>query len=188
LGASGAVVMSFFGAVFASMTLLLQLHWSGLELGLPFIGFAVIATAAMIVVRLPGNGFARPEGSGRVMLWSSIGEGLGVFLVSQMVVYLGHSDLIPPAIALVVGLHFIPIAYWAPFWPLYILAAVIVAGGIIGLLMNQPAGGTVSGLTAAAALVGASIAAIRRERLAKSRTGDACIRSENHNRPRRFQP
>lgn len=49
------------------------------------------------------------------MLWSSIGEGIGLFLVNQLLINLGHSDLIVSAMALVVGLHFIPIAYWAPF-------------------------------------------------------------------------
>ncbi len=161
--------MSFFGAGFASMTLLLQLQWRGLGLGLPFVGFAVIALAAMIVVRQPGDGFARPEGSGKVMLWSSMGEGVALFLVAQLVVNLGRPDLLLPAMALVVGLHFVPIAYWAPFSQLYILAAVIVAGGVVGLSIDQPAGGTVSGFTAAAALAGASIAAIRRERSAKLR-------------------
>ncbi len=97
------------------------------------------------------------------MLWSSIGEGIGLFLVNQLLINLGHSDLIVSAMALVVGLHFIPIAYWAP----YILAAAIILGGIVGLLIDQPAGGTVSGFTAAAALAGASIAAVRREQLAK---------------------
>jgi len=169
MGASGAVVMSFFGAGFASLTLLLQLQWTGLKLGLPFIGFAVIAIAAMIVVRLPGDGFTRPEGSGKTMLWSSIGEGVGIFLVNELLISLGHSDLIVPAMALIVGLHFIPIAYWAPFHQLYILAATIILGGIVGLLIDQPAGGTVAGFTAAAALAGASIAAVRRERVAKLR-------------------
>ncbi len=167
MGASGAIIMSFFGAVFASMTLLLQLKCSGLELGLPFIGFAGIAIAALLAIRLPGEGFARPEGSGRVMLWSSIGEGIGLFIVAHFLANLGHVELLLPAMALVVGLHFIPIAYWVPFRQLYILAAVIILGGIIGLSIHQPKGGVIAGFTAAAALALASIAAIRRERSAK---------------------
>ena len=169
MGASGAIIMSFFGAVFASLTLLLQQQWSGPDIGLPFTGFAVIAIAAVLAKRLPGKGFVRPAGSGRVMLWSSIGEGVALSVVVQLAVGLGRSDLILPAMALVVGLHFIPIAYWAPFRQLYALAAVIVLGGIIGLSLYQPAGGTVSGFTAAAALAVASIAAVRREWSAKVR-------------------
>jgi hypothetical protein len=169
VGASGAIIMSFFGAVFASMTLLLQLKWSGLELGLPFIGFAVMAIAAMLAIRLPGDGFVRPEGSGRVMLWSSIGEGIGLFIVANLLVNLGHDEWLLPAMALVVGLHFIPIAYWAPFRQLYILAVAIMLGGVVGLAIHQPTGGLIAGFTAAGALGLASIAAIRREWLAKRR-------------------
>ncbi len=160
--------MSFFGAVFASLTLLLQWKWDGLDLGLPFIGFAGVAGVAILAMRLPGNGFVRPEGSGRVMMWSSIGEGVALFLVNQLAMGLGRPDLILPAMALVVGLHFVPIAYWAPFRPLYALAAVIVLGGLAGLLLRQPTGGTVSGFTAAAALAAASITAVRREWSAKA--------------------
>ncbi len=161
--------MSFFGAVFASLTLLLQWRWSGPDLALPFFGFLSVAGAAILVMRLPGEGFVRPEGSGRVMMWSSIGEGIALFLVNQLAVGLGRPDLVLPAMALVVGLHFVPIAYCAPFRSLYVLAAVIVLGGLVGLLLHQPAGGTVSGFTAAAALAVASIAAVRREWSAKAR-------------------
>lgn len=169
MGASGAIIMSFFGAVFASMTLLLQLKCTGLELGLPFIGFAGIAIAALLAIRLPGEGFARPKGSGRVILWSSTGEGIGLSIVANLLTNLGHSELLLPAMALVVGVHFIPIAYWVPFPQLYTLAAVIILGGIVGLSIDQPNGGMIAGFTAAGALAVASIAAIRRERLAKRR-------------------
>jgi len=101
------------------------------------------------------------------MLWSSIGEGIGLFIVAHLLANLGHVELLLPAMALVVGLHFIPIAYWVPFRQLYILAAVIILGGIVGLSIHQPKGGVIAGFTAAAALVLASIAAIRRERSAK---------------------
>ncbi len=60
MGASGAIIMGFFGAGFASLTLLLQLHRSGFVLGLPFIGFAALASAAIGVIRRPGEGFPRP--------------------------------------------------------------------------------------------------------------------------------
>ena len=168
MGASGAVIMGFFGALFASLTLLLQWRWSGPVVALPFVGFALIAIAAALAMRLPGEGFVRPEGSGRVMMWSSIGEGIALFAVNQIAIGLGRADLVLPAMALVVGLHFVPIARWAPFPPLYVLAAAIVLGGLAGLALPQPAGGAASGFTAAAALAAASVAAIRREWLAKT--------------------
>lgn len=169
MGASGAIVMCFFGAVFASLTLLLQLGWNGLSLGLPFLAFAGIAVAATIAIRLPGDGFAKPEGSGRVMFWSSVGEGIALFLAGNILPDLGHTELLLPVMAIVVGLHFLPIAYFSPFPPLYLLAAAILLGGICGLVIRQPGGGALAGFTAAAALGVASIVAVRRERSAKRR-------------------
>jgi hypothetical protein len=48
--------------------------------------------AALLAIRLPGEGFARREGSGRVMLWSSIGEGIGLFIVANLLANLGHVE------------------------------------------------------------------------------------------------
>ncbi|MCC8424606.1 hypothetical protein [Mucilaginibacter sp. UR6-11] len=46
-------------------------------------------------------------------MWFGIifgGEGLGIFIAVNLVINLGHPDLVIPAIALVVGLHFYPMA------------------------------------------------------------------------------
>ena len=166
MGASGAVVMSFFGALFASLTLLLQLKNSGLEVGLPFIVFAIVALVALVVAKLPGH-FTKPEGSGRIIMWSSVGEGAALFAVNETLISLGRSDLIIPAMVVIVGLHFLPIAYLSPFRPLYALATIMVIAGLTGLLAPQPSGGTIAGFMAAGALIIASIAAVFREWSAK---------------------
>ena len=56
MGARGALIMSFFGAVFAAMTMFWQWDVTGLRLALPFVIFAVIGLAASIVIHLPGEG------------------------------------------------------------------------------------------------------------------------------------
>ena len=101
-------------------------------------------------------------------MWSSIGEGAVLFIVNEALINLGRADLILPAMALIVGLHFIPIAYWAPFRQLYALSTVMVVAGMTGLMLTQPVGGTIAGFTAAGALTIASIAAVWREWSAKS--------------------
>ena len=166
MGASGAVVMSFFGALFASLTLLLQFQRSGPKIALPFIVFGIVAIAALIVAKLPGA-FSKPEGSGRVIMWSSIGEGAALFVVNEILINSGRSDLIIPAMVVIVGLHFIPIAYLVPFRPLYVLAMTMVVAGVTGFLASQPSGGAIAGFVAAGALVTASIAGISREWSAK---------------------
>jgi hypothetical protein len=61
MGARGAVIMGFFGAVFAALTI--RQHWqvADIKLALPFIIFLAIWAAAVQTIRLKGNGFAMSE-------------------------------------------------------------------------------------------------------------------------------
>src|SRR4051812_39525372 len=111
MGAWGAIIMSFFGSLFATLTLLFEFGWTGMVLGLPYVIFAAIALAAIIVIRRPGEGIVPSRQAERVIMWSSIGEGVGLFLVANIVINLGHRELLLPAMAVVVGLHFLPIAH-----------------------------------------------------------------------------
>src|SRR4051812_40304652 len=78
MGAWGAIIMSFFGAFFASLTLYWQYDVKGPVLAVPFLVFAAIGLAAVQVLRLPGIGFVPSERAERAIMWSSIGEGLGL--------------------------------------------------------------------------------------------------------------
>ena len=163
MGARGAVIMGFFGAVFAALTMHLQWRVLGLMLALPFVVFLAIAAAALHTMRLKGNGVVLSESTKKALMWSSIGEGIGIFLASNVVANLHRDDLLLPAIALVVGLHFLPIARAASFRPFYVLGAVLLASAIIGFLVGAPVGGEIAGIAAALSLWLASLAAIRRD-------------------------
>lgn len=115
MGAWGALIISFFGAVFASLTLYWHMDLSGIALAVPFLGFLLIGLAAMYVIRLPGDGIKPTPKEERAIMWSSIGEGIGLFLASNIVINLHRPDLLLPSMALVVGLHFLPIAFAAGF-------------------------------------------------------------------------
>ena len=169
MGAWGGIIMSFFSCVFAAMTLALQMHWHGPMLGVPFVAFAMIAFAGVRVLRLPGVGVVRSERAGRVIMWSTIGEGIGLFVAANVVVNLGRSDLLLPAMALIVGLHFLPMGRAIPFKPFYVLGSVLLISAIAGLALTQPVGGTVAGFASAAALTVAAILAVDRDRRARSR-------------------
>ena len=71
--------------------------------------------------------------------------------------------------ALVVGLHFLPIAFAAGFRPFYVLGAALIVAAVAGFIVGAPMGGEVAGFMAAGALWIASGIAIRRDRLAKVR-------------------
>ncbi len=167
MGSWGAIIMSFFGAFFAALTLRLQLHWNGPKLGLPFLLFAVILLLAVAVIRLPGKGITPSERGGRAILWSTIGEGIGLFIAVNVVVNLHHEEMLLPAMALVVGLHFLPIAYAESFRPFYVLGVALLVAAAIGFGMSTAGGGTLAGFTAACALWVASLLAVVRDWHAK---------------------
>ncbi len=167
MSAWGAIVMSFFGSLFAAVTMYLQCNVSGAVLALPFMGCFVLWLAAGYVVRLPGEGIVLSEKARRAMMWSSIGEGIGLFLVSVLLVNVGRLDLRLPAMALIVGLHFLPIAFAVSFRPIYVLGAALILSAIVGFCTRAPLGGEIAGLVAAISLWVASLLALYRDWNAK---------------------
>ena len=78
-------------------------------------------------------------------MWSSIGEGIGLFLAANIVINLHRPDLLLPAMALVVGLHFLPIAFAAGFRPFYVLGLALIAVASSGFIVGEPTGGSLAG-------------------------------------------
>ena len=68
-----------------------------------------------MVIHLPGGGIKPSKEAERAIIWSSTAEEIGLFLASDIVIKLHRPDLLLPAMALVVGLHFLPIAFAACF-------------------------------------------------------------------------
>ena len=170
MGVWGALIMSFFGAVFAALTLYWQWHLSGPVLALPFVIFALIGLAAGYVIRLPGVGIKPSARTERAIMWASIGEGVGLFLAANIVINLHRPEWLLPSMALVVGLHFIPIAAADSFRPFYVLGAVLILAALAGFVAPAPTGGELAGLAAAAALWLASAVAVRRDWRARQLT------------------
>ena len=167
MGAWGALIMSFFGAFFASLTLYWQQHATGVVLLAPFLGFAVIAVLAVRVIRMPGTGIEPSPSEQRAITWSTVAEGIGLLLASNMVINLHRPDLLLPSMALVVGLHFLPIAFAAGFHPFYVLGGSLVSIAAATFAVGGNTGGTTAGLMSACALWVASFSAVRRDRRAK---------------------
>ncbi|UVO52624.1 hypothetical protein [Sphingomonas sp. SUN039] len=154
--------MSFFGSVFAALTMYRQWDVTGVALVLPFLIFAATGLAATHIIRVTGRGSDLSESAQRVVMWSSIAEGIGLFLAGNIVVNLHRPDLLLPAMAMIVGLHFLPIAHAALFRPFYMLGAVLIVAAVGGFALGPPTGGTVAGLTAAISLWVAAALAVRR--------------------------
>jgi hypothetical protein len=163
VGSRGSIIMSFFGAVFLSLTLMWQRHVWGPVLILPFLIFAVIGSAALYVLRQSGGGNALSDRAKRALVWSSTGEGIGIFIAINIVMNLHRPEWRLPAIALVVGLHFLPIAYGAAFRAFYILGAALIVVALIGFAAPTPLGGYIAGIVAAMCLWTASLLGVLRD-------------------------
>ncbi|MDB5159115.1 MAG: hypothetical protein JWR50_3822 [Mucilaginibacter sp.] len=117
--ASGLLLMAFFTTMWAGIASgSLPDMEKGIEIG--FFGVLVIGfiTAAIyffsVAKRFPKISTEADKARGkREGKWFGIifgAEGLGIFLGINIVVNMGHPDLTIPVIALVVGLHFYPMA------------------------------------------------------------------------------
>jgi hypothetical protein len=162
--------MGFFGSVFAILTLYWQYNIFGIEWALPALVFALISIAAVAVIRLPGIGITPTEAVNRTIMWSSIAEGIGLFLATNIVVNLHRLDLRLPSMALIVGLHFLPIAWVARFRPFYILGSVMILAAALGFIAPDPTGGSIAGAVSALGLWGAAIMGINRDRRVKAQS------------------
>ena len=173
MGAWGAALMGFFGGVFAALTMHWQWHVAGVSLVYPFLISALIGLMAAYVIRLPGQGIALSERAEKAILWSSVAEGVGLFLAVNIAVNFGHLEWRLPAMALIVGLHFLPIAIAASFRPFHALGAALILSAIAGFAFGAPMGGEISGIMAAVSLWIAALLAVARDRRTKRATAPA---------------
>lgn len=152
MSAWGAVIMSFFGGVFAALTMYWQWHITGIALATPFVVFAIVASLASYVIRLPGQRNVLSKRAEQAIMWSSIAEGVGLFIASTIIANLHRPEWQLPVMAMVVGLHFLPIAFAASYRPFYVLGASLIVSAIIGVFAAAPTGGEIAGVMAATSL------------------------------------
>jgi hypothetical protein len=168
MGRWGAVILSFFGGVFAALTMYWQWHIEGIALAIPFVVFAIVGSLAAYIIRMPGYRNVLSEQTRRVIMWSSIAEGVGIFVASTIVANLHRPEWQLPVMALAVGLHFLPIAFSASSRPLYALGASLIASAIVGFVVAAPTGGEIAGVTAAASLWIAACLGVARDLRSKN--------------------
>jgi hypothetical protein len=164
MGPWGAIIMSFFAGVFFTAATVLATGWKSPLLLIPFLVFAVIATLAARRIKqgLPGA-FEPDARAGKIISWASIAEGVGIPAMAMLLANTGHNDIVLPDVALIVGLHFVPMAYAIPFRPFYLLTALLILAAVAGTLLKQPTGSIMAGLAASLALRLASALALTRK-------------------------
>jgi len=115
--ATGALVMTGFGALWACMgapaTGVAPQVWAAVALiavGLALAALQVFRANPAVTEPLSAEITARLRRANRIFMWALAGEGVGIPLAINLVVNLGHPQWQMPAIMLIVGLHFLPLA------------------------------------------------------------------------------
>ncbi len=65
-------------------------------------------------------------------MWSSIAEGVAIFVMINVFDNIGLADRVTPGMAAIVALRFMPMAYAIPFRPFYWIGAAIMVFAVAG--------------------------------------------------------
>jgi hypothetical protein len=129
----GAMIMSVFAAIWWILGIQATGHRSWL-----LILFPLLVTGAIILVAARGPRSAPSPGNsriGRVVGIASGIEGLLIFLAANVLMNTGKGSFLVPAIAIIVGLHFLPLARWIPVRSYYLIGLLMVALGLLGIAL-----------------------------------------------------
>jgi len=135
---AGSIIMSFFATIWWIVGVL-NSGWSPIvSFGIP-IAIFVFLFANRKKENITHTDLSEQEGRriGRIVGIASGAEGIIIFVVVNILSNIGKSDLLSPIIAIIVGLHFIPLARWIPAKLYYYTALVLVAVGTIGLFISD---------------------------------------------------
>jgi hypothetical protein len=136
---TGALIMAFFATVWWVVGLRIAGHGPAVVYSLPLLVSAAISVVAWRLSRQQGaapttaSAAADQARRDRLVAWASAAEGLALFLVAGIVLpSTGHRDATAPVIALIVGVHFVPLARGLPAPTYYVTAAVLTGLGLVG--------------------------------------------------------
>jgi hypothetical protein len=144
MSVTGALILAFFATVWWIVGLRAAGHAPALLYPVPIV-VAVALANVLWYVRRPRGAVpdavdeAKEERRGRLVGWASAAEGIAIFVAANVLVNTGHRDALAPAIALIVGAHFVPLARGLPA-PTYYATALALAGlGAGSLTITDPA-------------------------------------------------
>lgn len=140
--AIGALLLTFFGALWALLTMSALTAQQSVLLAIVVVIVAgVLSYAATRLLRAARQLPARvePEGhaQGRTIhTWYGlvvVGEAVAIALASRLLNQARHDELIPLVVALIVGIHFLPLAalFHMPMYYLTGMVMIILAGGAL---------------------------------------------------------
>jgi hypothetical protein len=160
MGPWGAIIFAIFATAFfmAGLGPLIGATNPILLLGFVLAAPIVIRAIQRLVRPDPPGGIR----TGRVIMWSTIAETVGILLVVNIFQNVGLKDVILPGIALVVALHFVPLGWASGLRRFFALAVAMAAASLAGFVLRGAPGTAVTGLASALALWLAAIFALQR--------------------------
>ena len=100
----------------------------------PLVSAAVFLAARRVFARLPARSAEEQRRIGRLVgLWSAA-EGIAFAVVGTVLTNTGSAALIPAALAVIVGAHFLPLARGMPNRLYYATGTAMIAAGAAGVL------------------------------------------------------
>jgi hypothetical protein len=154
------LVLATFAAAWASAGLLV----SGRTPGAIFLPVALSLVLLACGWRDTGIVPSRGRHVGKLVgLWSTL-EGVAILATSIVLQNLKRDDLMFPCVAIIVGLHFFPLARGIPVRLYHATGAGLLVAGVAGLLLPPAERPMVVGLSAALILWATSLAVVLRAR------------------------
>ena len=98
---------------------------------------------------------------GRVVGLATVIEGVAIFLAANWLLNAHQETLILPAVAVIVGLHFLPLARWIPVPIYYWTGAGLIAAGLIAIALPPEQRAITTGIASALVLWASCIRLVR---------------------------
>jgi hypothetical protein len=147
----GVIIMSFFAAIWWALGINASGHASALTISA---GCLVSLAMVFFAIRAERGSGSHATGDqrriGRIVMWASTAEGIAILAAVNVLNWAGLPYYIVCAVAVIVGLHFVPLARLLPNARIYNLTAIaLVAVGLAGCLMPVTTRGLLVGTGAA---------------------------------------
>lgn len=159
---NGLWVLNVFAAIWGLAGIVVG-HWPLWLTILPLALSAAILFAASRLKLGPNDPAARARIGRLVGIWSAV-EGVAIFVTANVLINLHRPTALMPAIAIIVGLHFLPLARGIPVRLYYATGAALIALGLAALSLPPFGRALVTGLGAALIMWTSAIVLLRRGR------------------------
>ena len=138
MSAAGAIIMSGFAAVWWLVAFIATGQATVATYAIP-----VVITSMIVAVALRAGAAAPPVPAaerarrGRLVGIASAVEGVAILIAVNVLANVGGRDFTAPVIAMIVGLHFVPLARALPARLYYLTAAFLVGLGVAGCFVTE---------------------------------------------------